>query len=89
MTAIITVVGQDMVGITAEIANTLAETSVNILNISQITMDEYFTMMMKVDLSGMTVLRSALLEKLDDAGKRKRVQVNLIHEDVLRAMHRI
>ena len=87
--AIITVVGRDRSGIISAVSQSLAVHGVNILNISQTIMDEYFTMMMSVDLRGCDVDRPTLVGLLNEDGKRIGVQVNLIHDDVLRAMHRI
>ena len=50
--AIITVVGQDTVGIIAKVCTYLAGNQVNILNISQTIIDGYFNMMMITDISG-------------------------------------
>ena len=46
---IITVVGKDTVGIIAKVCTYLAENQVNILDISQTIVQEYFNMMMIVD----------------------------------------
>ncbi|RRK11527.1 ACT domain-containing protein [Lactiplantibacillus garii] len=46
MKAIITVVGQDQVGIVARVANELAKLNVNIVDMSQTLMDHNFTMML-------------------------------------------
>ncbi|BDZ31459.1 ACT domain-containing protein [Lactiplantibacillus sp. WILCCON 0030] len=46
MKAIITVVGQDQVGIVATVANELAELNINIIDISQTLMAQNFTMML-------------------------------------------
>lgn len=89
MQAIITVVGRDVVGIIAMVSQTLAQAGINILSISQTILDEYFTMMMKVDLSGLKVGREQLNELLAEDSRKMGVQINLIHEDVLKAMHRI
>jgi len=89
MDAIITVVGTDAVGIIARVTAVLMENMVNILNISQITMDEYFTMMMKVDLTKMPCPRQDLKSALDKVGQDIGVQITIMHEDVLKAMHRI
>ena len=50
--AIITVVGKDTVGILARTCTYLAEANVNILDISQTVVQDYFNMMMVVDISG-------------------------------------
>ena len=51
MRAVVTVVGKDKTGIIAKVSALLAENGVNILDISQTILDEYFTMIMLVDLS--------------------------------------
>lgn len=89
MKAIITVVGMDRVGIIAGISTLLAETGVNILDISQTILQEYFTMMMMVDLSGMDLSLDELKEALDKEGQDLGVTVRLQHEDIFRSMHRI
>lgn len=89
MTAIITVVGVDMVGIIAKVSALLAESGVNILSISQTILEEYFTMMMRVDLSGLKVPRAELNTELDKAGAQLGMKITLINEEVLKAMHRI
>ena len=49
--AIITVVGQDTVGIIARVCTYLSEHQVNVLDISQTIIDGFFNMMMIVDYS--------------------------------------
>ncbi len=89
MFAIITVVGVDMVGIIAKVSALLAARGVNIASISQTILEEYFTMMMRVDLSKLTVPRAELNAELEKAGAEVGVKITLIHEEVLKAMHRI
>ena len=55
MKAIVTVIGRDRVGIIADVTRLLAENGVNVLDISQTVLQEYFTMMMLVDLSNMEI----------------------------------
>lgn len=59
--AIITVVGKDTVGIIAQVCTYLAENKVNILDISQTIVQEYFTMMMIVDMTKLENLLKRLL----------------------------
>lgn len=89
MRAIITVVGKDRVGIIAGVSNLLADTNVNILDISQTILQEYFTMIMLVDLSNMNATLEELKNKLNQKGDELGVSIKLQHEDVFRAMHRI
>jgi hypothetical protein len=44
MKAIVTVIGKDKVGIIAQVSTVLAENMVNILDISQTILQDYFTM---------------------------------------------
>ena len=52
MKAIVTVIGKDQVGIIAGVCTVLAGQGINVLDISQTVMQEYFTMIMMVDTSG-------------------------------------
>ena len=55
MKAIITVIGKDRVGIIAEVTNLMAQHDINILDISQTILQEYFTMIMLVDTAASTI----------------------------------
>ncbi|MBN1413362.1 MAG: ACT domain-containing protein [Spirochaetales bacterium] len=87
--AIITVVGRDRVGIIAGISAFLAESNVNILDISQTILQEYFTMMMIVDLAGSKMDTDELREKLVASGESLGLSITLQLEQVFKAMHRI
>ena len=51
MKAIVTVIGKDRVGITASVCSLLAQHNINILDITQTVLQEFFTMVMLVDTS--------------------------------------
>ena len=87
--AIITVLGHDQIGIIAWIANRLAEYRVNILDINQTIVDEFFTMTMVVDLNQTTLELVALARLLEKEGQEKGLQVKTQHEDIFTFMHRI
>ena len=87
--AIITIIGSDRVGIIAGIANVLAEANVNILDISQSVIREFFTMIMMVDLAGAAVSFHALRERLTQKGDELSVRVEIQREEIFTAMHRI
>ncbi|MFW6278822.1 MAG: ACT domain-containing protein [Bacillota bacterium] len=89
MKAVITVVGIDKVGIIASISGILAEANANILDISQTILQEYFTMMMMVDLSEINISLEELKEELNQQGEKMGLSVKLQHEDIFRSMHRI
>jgi ACT domain-containing protein len=87
--AILTIIGSDRVGIIAGIANVLAEANVNILDISQSVIREYFTMIMMVDVSAASVSFEALRKTLDEKGQQLGVKVEIQREEIFQAMHRI
>jgi len=87
--AIITVLGRDQIGIIAWVSGRLAEHSVNILDISQTILNEFFTMIMVVDLEPANLELVALSRMLEDQGRDKGIQVKVQHEDIFTFMHRI
>lgn len=87
--AIITVVGKDSVGIIARICNYLAESNMNILDISQTIVQEYFNMMMIVDLSNKNKPFSQVCSELEEIGESIGVKVRCQREDIFDKMHRI
>ena len=89
MKAIVTVIGKDRVGIIAAICTALAENGVNILDISQTILQEYFTMIMVVDVKQCTLDFAALSEKLAAVGNEMGLSVRIQREDIFDAMHRI
>lgn len=89
MKAIITVIGEDKVGIIAGVSSVLSECSVNILDITQTVMQEYFTMIMMVDLSAMNISFGELKEKLDKKGESLSVAIRVQHKDIFKSMHTI
>ncbi|MBQ7366908.1 MAG: ACT domain-containing protein [Spirochaetaceae bacterium] len=89
MNAIITVVGTDQVGIIAKVSNFLAQHSINIADITQTILSGNFVMMMMVDLSATTISMEELRTALEDLGSQLNVTINIMHEKVFSAMHRI
>ncbi len=89
MKAIITVIGKDKVGIIASVCTSLAENNVNVLDISQTVMQEYFTMIMLVDTSGCSKSFSELAEVLTKTGEKEGLSIRIQREDIFSSMHRI
>lgn len=89
MNAIVTVVGQDKVGIIAAICALLAENNVNILDISQTILQGSFTMVMAVDVSASKLPVGDLREKLEELGKKMEISIRIQREEIFDAMHRI
>ncbi len=86
---VVTVVGKDKVGIIARVANILAENNANILDISQTIMQEFFTMIMIVDIQNCKVDMAGLKETLNAEGEKIGVKISAQREDVFQYMHRI
>ncbi|MFW6264812.1 MAG: ACT domain-containing protein [Bacillota bacterium] len=89
MQAIITVIGMDKIGIIAKVSNVLAANNVNILDISQTILGDYFTMMMLVDLEKTELPLDELKVILNKTGEELGLSIKLQHEDIFRSMHRI
>ena len=89
MKAIITVIGYDKVGIIAGVSVILAEAGANILDISQTTMQDMFTMIMMVDLSSLNIDFVELKERLSKKGDELQLEIRIQREELFKSMHRI
>ena len=86
---IITVVGKDTVGIIAKVCTYLAESHINILDISQTIVSGYFNMMMIVDMTGTDKEFNVVADDLEDIGKGIGVVIRCQKEEIFDSMHRI
>ncbi len=86
---IITVVGKDTVGIIAKVCTYLAETHINILDISQTIVQDYFNMMMIVDANKSDKSLAEVISDLDRIGGEIGVAVKCQREEIFDKMHRI
>ena len=86
---IITVVGKDTVGIIAKVCTYLAENKVNILDISQTIVDDYFNMMMIADMSNAVKSVSEVSDDLDKIGEDIGVIIRCQREEIFNSMHRL
>ena len=82
-------VGKDTVGIIAKICTYLAENQVNILDISQTLVQEYFNMMMIVDMQKAEKEFGKMAGELEELGREIGVMVKVQHEDIFNKMHRV
>ena len=89
MKAIVSVIGIDKPGIVAGVSSVLADSKVNITDISQYYAGEFFTMIMVVDFKTSTMTLKDVTGKLKEKGEEIGIFVNIQHEDIFRAMHRI
>lgn len=87
--AIVTVVGKDTVGIIAKVCGYFADQQINILDISQTIVQEFFNMMMIVDLTKSSKPFDTISKELSELGAETGVQVKCQLEDIFNKMHRI
>ena len=87
--SIITVVGKDTVGIIAKVCTYLAENNVNILDISQTIVQDYFNMMMIVDANNAIKQFGQLSDEMTELGEQIGVQIKMQSEDIFNIMHRL
>ncbi len=86
---IITVVGKDTVGIIAKTCTYLADNNINILDISQTIVSDYFNMMMIVDMNKASKKFGTIADELEELGKEIGVIIKCQQEDIFNSMHRI
>ena len=89
MKAIVTVLGKDKVGIIADVAIVMKKYGVNICDISQTLMQDYFTMIMLVDLATSTVDFATLQRELKEEGEALGVDIRIQHQELFDSMHKI
>ena len=89
MKAIVTVVGMDRVGIIGEICTTLAALQINIVDISQTVMRDFFTMIMLVDTGYANKTLDEIAEALHQKELEMGLSIRIQREDIFQAMHQI
>lgn len=86
---VITVVGKDTIGIIAKVCTYLADKHVNILDISQTIVQDYFNMMMIVDMSAAEKGFDAISRDLYALGREMGLRIRCQREEIFDKMHRI
>ncbi|MCI7353110.1 ACT domain-containing protein [Actinobacillus porcinus] len=87
--SVISVIGKDRVGIVYDVAKILAEHQINIVNISQQLMDDYFTMIILVDTAKCPKSFPELAALFEQESKNLALDIRLQNEEIFKAMHRI
>lgn len=86
---IVTVIGDDQVGIVAKLATVMARAGVNILDITQKVFEETFVMTMAVDIAHATVGMDTLKKRLDRLGTQMALKITIQDTKIFKAMHRV
>ena len=89
MKAVVSVTGCDAVGIIAKVSSVCAEFDVNIVDISQTVLQDYFSMIMLVDISDISVPFTDFVDSMSNIGVENGLEIHTMHEDIFNAMHRI
>lgn len=88
MRVILTVIGKDKVGIIAGVSQKLAELEINILDVSQTIMDDYFTMMMMLTMDKSSDFET-IRKELNQVGEALGVSIKVQNEEIFNAMHKL
>jgi len=86
---IVTVIGDDQVGIVAKLASVMARADVNILDITQKVFEETFVMTMAVDVAHATVGMDTIKRRLDRLGQQLALKITIQDVNIFKAMHRV
>lgn len=89
MKAFVSVLGKDKVGIIHEVTSVLSKNNVNILDINQTLIEDYFTMVMLVDLSKIQLEFKDLKTKLENKAAEIDVSIKVQREDIFNSMYKI
>ena len=91
--AIVTVIGQNRPGLVAKISAVVADCGGDLADMSQVIIDDYFSMIFIVGLAGLEAQNTSFRvfkEKLqDEAIRLGQVQVLVMHEGIFKAMHKV
>lgn len=85
----ITVIGKDQKGIIARISNAVFKHNINIEDLNQKIMGGYFVMTMLVDMSDSLTTINKLKKELSEIGTQMSLSIQVQHENIFRAMHRV
>ncbi len=89
MKAVISVTGRDSMGIIAKVSCACADYGVNIIDISQTVLSEYFAMIMIVDITTIHIAFGEFVDKMSELGKAHNLEIHTMHEDIFNSMHTI
>ncbi|MEE1244322.1 MAG: ACT domain-containing protein [Acutalibacteraceae bacterium] len=89
MKTVVSVIGKDSVGITADVSAVCRDCNANILDITQSVIQDIFVMVMLTDIKELNCSFADYSEKMRNLGKKKGLDIRVMHEDVFNSMHRI
>ncbi len=86
---VITVVGKDTVGIIAKVCTLLAANNINVLDLSQSILQDFFNMIVIADMAACTTPFAQVQEELTALGEELGLSIKCQREEIFEMMHRI
>lgn len=86
--AVVSVIGKDQNGIISKVTTILSNNHINILDISQTILQDFFTMMMLVDITDKENLDN-LTKQFDELSEQLHLKINIQLEEIFQSMHRV
>jgi ACT domain-containing protein len=86
---IVTVTGKDKVGIISSLSVAMAKANINIVDVNQKIMEDYFVMTMACDIAKATINMEQIQKKLGKISKDMSLNITFQHEKIFKMMHRI
>ena len=86
---IITVTGKDKVGIIARLSTAMTKANINIIDVNQNIMEDFFVMTMACDMVEATVNMKQIQTKISRIAKDMDLNITFQHEKIFKAMHRV
>lgn len=86
---IVTVTGVDRVGIIARLSMAMARANINIVDVNQKIMKDYFVMTMAADVTNAAIGMDKIKNRLDRIGKEMSLNITIQDENIFKVMHRV
>ena len=86
---IVTVTGKDKVGIIAKLSASMAQANINIVDVNQKIMEDFFVMTMACDMAGASLNMKEIHAKLGQIADEMELRITFQHENIFKAMHRV
>ena len=89
MRVVVSVIGHDQVGILAKVTEVCAKHNANVIDVTQSVLQEFFAMIMLVDVEKTDVSLQTFKDEMDQVAKEKSLCIHVMHEDIFNAMHTV
>lgn len=89
MRAVVSVIGKDTVGILAKVSAVCMTYNLNVVEVTQSVLQEFFAMIMLVDISAANAPFDAVSDAFAKLGEENGLTIRIMHEDIFNSMHTI